>query len=498
MEIRIARNEMRKTSRLSLIAVLAFLLSSCGGYHRPDSETENTPKIFPDYANVTFPVNIAPPNFRVEEKGDAFQVEIGIPAEEDSRMVLQASDSIIRIPESKWKKLLVQAADKDIYFRISIRNEGKWTRYADIQNHISPDSIDAYLAYRLLYPGYEIWSEIGIYQRDLSSYTETAIVENRDFENQCVNCHTFAKNSPETMMMHIRGKQGGTLISRHGNVEKVDPNPGTFSNGATYAAWHPSGKYIAFSNNDVLQNFHTSGTKTIEVSDKSSDLTIYNVEAHRSFTDSLIYGKKFMETFPTWSPDGKTLYFCRAKAWHEEMPWDSIRYDLCRIQFDEQNEDFHDLECIYEASAQGKSVSFPRVSPDGRYLVFVLSDYGNFSIWHPEAELYLLDLQTGSARNLQELNSDHVESFHTWSSTGRWMVFSSKRIDGLWARPYFAHFDTAAGRFSKPFLLPQKDPNFYEGFLFTYNLPELIKEPVKNGKRFLEALEMPKRIATGK
>ena len=290
------------------------------------------------------------------------------------------------------------------------------------------------------------------------------------------------------MMIHVRGKQGGTLICHNGEIEKVDPKPGEYKNGATYPSWHPSGRYLAFSANEIQQFFHSSGQKPIEVSDLAADLMIYDVKNHETFTDSLVYGEQYMETFPTWTPDGVMIYFCRAEGYRQGMSLDSIRYDLYRIHFDEEQAKLHTLECVYEASALHKSVSFPKISPDGKFLMFTQSDYGNFSIWHPESDLYLLNLNTGDVRNIAEVNSDHVDSFHSWSSTGNWFVFSSKRLDGLWARPYFAGFDPETGYFSKPFLLPQKDPEFYDTFTYTYNLPELIKKPVENGDKLLKAI----------
>ena len=211
---------------------------------------------------------------------------------------------------------------------------------------------------------------------------------------------------------------------------------------------------------------------------------IYDVRNHCSFTDSLVYGDMHLETFPAWAPDGKYLYFCRMQNHRATMPPDSIRYDLYRISFDEESERLGVPELVFNASEQQKSVSFPNVSPDGKYLMFTLSDYGNFSIWHPESDLYLLNLATGETRNIKEVNSQHVESYHTWSSNGRWFVFSSKRMDGYWARPYFASFNPETGEVGKPFLLPQEDPFFYDNYTNTYNRPELINAPVKDGKKF--------------
>ena len=473
-----------------LYYTLIIFLSGCTQYHQAESMSDLLPLIYPDYTDVTFPINIAPPNFRIQEEGEAFQTELGC-GEENYDILIQDDEPIVRIPESEWKVLLEKAAGKKIYVRITIKQHGKWVRYSDIQDSISVHAIDPFLAYRLLYPGYELWNEMGIYQRDLTTYEQTPIAENRNFGKQCINCHTFNRNSPDTMMVHVRGKQGGTLISLNGEMEKVDPKPEEYRHGATYPAWHPSGRYIAFSANEIQQFFHSSGQKPIEVSDLAADLMIYDVQTHETFTDSLVYGEQYMETFPTWSPDGKQIYFCRAEGYRQGMSLDSIRYDLYRIHFDAEHSKLHTLECVYKASALRKTVSFPRISPDGRFLLFTQSDYGNFSIWHPESDLYLLNLATGNIRNIAEINSDNVDSFHTWSSTGRWLVFSSKRLDGLWARPFFAHFDPETGHFSKPFLLPQKEPDFYDTFTYTYNLPELIKAPVKTGKKLLETIEEP-------
>ncbi len=473
-----------------IACMLFFYMYGCTSYHHSDKRLQTTPAIYPDYSAVTFPPNIAPPNFIIREEADAYQTEIGI-KDEPGEILIHHTEPLVRISEKKWRTLMKKAAGKEIYFRISLDKNNEWTEYAAIENKISIHPIDPYLVYRLLYPGYELWNEMGIYQRNLTNYKQTPVAENREFGKQCINCHTFHQNSPDKMMMHVRGKQGGTLIYREGQVKKVNPNLPGNKYGATYPAWHPSGRYIAFSANEIQQFFHASGQKPIEVADLGADLVIYDVEKHQTYTDSLVCGNQYMETFPTWSPDGKTLYFCRAQGYRQGMPLDSLRYDLCRVQFDAENPKLHTLECVYQASASGHSVSFPRISPNGEWLMFTQSDYGNFSIWHPESDLYLLNLTNGKVRNINEVNSENVESFHTWSSTGHWFVFSSKRLDGLWARPYFAAFDPETGEAGKPFLLPQKDPRFYDTFTYTFNLPELIKAPIKNGREFVKTIVQP-------
>jgi Tol biopolymer transport system component len=137
-------------------------------------------------------------------------------------------------------------------------------------------------------------------------------------------------------------------------------------------------------------------------------------------------------------------------------------------------------QIIFNAAAEGKSVSFPRVSPDGKSLVFTYHNYGVFSIWHKDADLYSINLKDLSVKKMENLNSDFTESYHSWSANGKWLIFSSKRDDGLTARPYISFVDEN-GITRKPFVLPQEDPGFYNIFDKTFNIPEFAKTEVSFG-----------------
>jgi hypothetical protein len=111
--------------------------------------------------------------------------------------------------------------------------------------------------------------------------------------------------------------------------------------------------------------------------------------------------------------------------------------------------------------------------------VFTLSPYGNFSIWHKEADLYSIDLNDGTIACMDALNSEDVESYHSWSGNSRWLVVSSRRDDGLYTRPYIAYVDEN-GMAHKPFLLPQKNPKeFYDSQMYAYNIPEFVNGKVQ-------------------
>ncbi|MBD5324205.1 MAG: cytochrome C biosynthesis protein [Bacteroides sp.] len=474
--------------RLFIIPLLSALLWSCGGKPSDASISDKQPTLRPDYAGVTLPRDIAAPAFVIADTASRYFTEIGRCGELPAMTFSSASGEVVP-PLGKWHSLLDEAAGDSIYIRVTLTDaHGRSEQLRDVVCGVSADSIDSWLVYRLLYPGYELWREMGIYQRNLNDYTQEAVIDNKEIDLQCVNCHNFAGGAPETMMIHVRGAKGGTLLRRDGKTVKVDPKCAALENGATYPAWHPSGRFIAFSANEIRQFFHTSGTKAIEVSDLMADMTLYDVEANKSEAVAGLEGEEWMETFPTWSPDGSRLYFCRAKGYREGTPLDSIRYDLCSIGFDPATSTFTTPEVVYPAAERGESVSFPRVDPTGRWLLFTLSSYGNFSIWHPESNLILLDLTDGTIREVTEINSNDVDSYHSWAPNGRWVVFSSKRMDGLWARPFIASFDPSTGRFGRPFPVPQDEPRFYDDFMKTFNVPELIARPITETAEFVETV----------
>lgn len=90
-----------------------------------------------------------------------------------------------------------------------------------------------------------------------------------------------------------------------------------------------------------------------------------------------------------------------------------------------------------------------------------------------------MDLKNdGEAKPVDALNSNNTESYHSWSSNGRWVVFSSRRNDGVFTRPFIGHVD-ANGVASKPFELPSENPDYHRQMLKSYNVPELMLGPVK-------------------
>ena len=193
-----------------------------------------------------------------------------------------------------------------------------------------------------------------------------------------------------------------------------------------------------------------------------------------------------MESFPAWAPSGDKLYFGSAHfvyldtAAHEtEMihRFDEVQYNIYCKKFDKNTHTFGETELVYDAAANGQSATFPRISPDGKYLLVGIGPFGCFHVWHPDADLYMMDLKTKHMRKLENVNSNRAESYHSWSSNSRWIMFISRRDDNNYSRLFFAYIDKN-GKAHKAFELPQRDPNFYTYFMRSYNVPEFMTEPV--------------------
>ncbi|HSL87090.1 MAG TPA: hypothetical protein VK861_09165 [Bacteroidales bacterium] len=449
-----------------------ILLIPAGCSTRPDNNAINAGKqasLDPDYTEITIPPNIAPLNFNIHEEGKAYYVEFS--GAKGKSFAIASGKGKIRIPEKKWRKILEDNTGGEITLIICIlSNHGQWEKYDPVKWYIAKEPVDPYLSYRLLYPGYESWSELSIRQRDLSGFSERPVIENRVAEDNCINCHAYNNGRSDDFMFHMRGSVGGTYFYTEGRLIRTNLKTDEMQNGAVYPRWHPSGRFVSFSSNKIVQRFHSADNKKVEVSDLESSLVMYDIEENKMMNIELPDMHKYMDTYPEWSPDGTFLYFCRAGQIGEEYDYREIRYDLFRVPFDIETRTVGEPEMVFNASAMKKSVAFPRISPDGRYIVLTLADYGCFPIWHREADLWSVNLETFEASRL-ELNSDNVDSYHSWSANGRWLVFSSKRGDGLTARPYISYIDEN-GKASRPFVVPQKDPDFYNRFLKSYNIPE--------------------------
>lgn len=484
--------------RQILLALTALLLTAaCTPTPHDVSEVNEWPAITPDYVGVTIPAGIAPLNFGV--RGDDVEaLDVVVRGGKGGELHVAGSDACFALEE--WHELTRQNAGDSLMVAVTVCRDGKWVRYREFPIYVSTDSLGEWgLTYRLIPPGYETYGAMGIYERDLSNFEQKAIIDNRDIEMGCVNCHTPDRTHPDRFTFHVRGDHGTTLLGHDGKLDVLEPRNEQLGGGMVYPFWHPSGRYVAYSTNQTHQLFHQVRGKRVEVYDDKSDLIILNAESGELLRDSRVATAEYQENFPTFSPDGRWLYFCRSECvdsvWRD---YGRIRYDICRVAFDAEAFSLSgDVEVVVAASSEGKSANQPRLSYDGRHLLYTLCDYGCFPIWHREADLWMKNLEDGEERPLVAANSADAESFHNWSVNSRWIVFTSRRDDGLYTQLYLAHV-AADGTVAKAFRLPQRHPLEYDAeTIYSFNTPDFASRPMSaDRQRIREAILSTQRKAT--
>jgi hypothetical protein len=492
---------MKKT--IYMMAMMLVVLTACHNATVPETFTrvDKAPKIYPDYTDVTVPVNIAPLTF--EWDGNCDEIVARLRA---GNVEVVSGGNAVQPSMDEWHELTAQAAGQAISVEVYARNGDEWKGYRPFSIYVSKDSIDPYLSYRLISPSYVAYEELTLNQRCLENYDEEVMVDNMlcgtEIDGQCVNCHNYQQWNPQRMQFHARQGHGGTVISYDGKLRKINMRHDSILSAGVYPTWHPWLPLIVYSTNRTSQSFHTRNLNKIEVFDDGSDLIAYDVEKNE--VTNIENDSTEFEVFPYWAPDGKTVYYCSAHFEYLDTIEHSvevirrakeIKYNIYKKSFDPETYTFGPRELVFAADSLGKSATLPRISPDGRYLMFTLGNYGVFHIWHHEADLWIMDLsrcevqgtrcevrgtryENSAARNMKEINSNDTESYHSWSSNGRWVVFSSRRGDGGYTRPFIAHIDTN-GHGSKPFELPQADPDYHRQFMKSYNIPEFMKGRVE-------------------
>jgi hypothetical protein len=481
----------RLRSRFVLIILfggVAFIVGLWSAVRSPKQiekfvEVEIEPAIDPDYSDIVIPPNIAPINFKILEKGRQYFVRIHTDGDKAINIFSKTGEVCISLRQ--WRALLESNKGNKISFDIYVQDARHgWRKYRSISNTIAQEDIDGYVVYRLMKPIYNWWKGIGIYQRNLAAYDESLVMHGRSFGEGCLNCHSFVGNEPDTMTIGLRSATYGssTLLARNGTVNKIGSKWG-------YTSWHPGGTFAVYSINKVRQFFHTGRMEVRDVVDLDSALVCYSVEDSKAVCPPQLSDKNRLESYPAWSPDGKFLYYCSAPVlWKDRntVPpenYDKLKYDLCRLSFDVNSNSWGKVETVLSAEETGLSILLPRISPDGRFLLFCMCDYGCFPVYQPSSDLYIMDLSTGKYERLA-INSKYSESWHSWSSNGRWIAFSSKRRGGLFTRTYISYIDDN-GKAHKPFVLPQREPAYYDSMLKTYSVPELITSRIKTRKSLL-------------
>ena len=222
--------------KLAAIVFTCALFVACNQQLPSDfTQSDKMPHVYPDYVEVTVPVNIAPLTFEMYDPSEEMAVRYSFGDEEIICRGDKAQPDI-----DDWKQLTAAAKGKAIQVETYACNDGQWTRFKPFNIFVSPDSIDPYISYRLIHPSYTLYEELTINQRSLENYDESVIYDNmlctEGGKGQCINCHNYQRYNPDRMQFHARHNMGGTVIAYDGMIRKINMRNDSILSAGVYPA----------------------------------------------------------------------------------------------------------------------------------------------------------------------------------------------------------------------------------------------------------------------
>jgi hypothetical protein len=287
----------------------------------------------------------------------------------------------------------------------------------------------------------------------------------------CANCHSFSRDGT-TMGMDLDGLQ-----NNKGRYFLAQVKPETVVHKEDVIQWSsPKGKLngnirVGFMSQVSPDGRHVVTTIDPSETASSSPTSNYYVTNFKDYRFLQVFyptrgilawyaretgvlqplpgadDPRFVQMGGVWSPDGKYIVFARAPA-KEPYPEglapakfandpneNPIQYSLYRVPFNGGKGGAPEL--LVDSSRNGMSNTFPKVSPDGRWIVFVQARNG--MLMRPDSQLYIVPAGGGEPRRMR-CNTTLMNSWHSFSPNGRWLVFSSKSRSP-YTQMYLTHID---------------------------------------------------------
>jgi len=437
--------------------------------------------------SALFPPNLCEPCVEWDDPvNNLWQVVVGL-GQGPGRWTFVCRDRHWRFPRRVWRTVRKEAVHRDAWVQVKgVQRQSNGLRTGPIQAservrfRVSRDPADHCIVYRLVMPPFSRFKTPDTFVRDIRSFKTRVFLRSRN--KYCFNCHTFSSKQGTRGRLGIQARFVAPdpcdlpvyfgvydISARRGWKVRL---PFTIQM-TTFMAWSPDGTKLATSANQKIATLSPIIHETQMAGGGTSDIAVYDLDRN---TACLLPGASDpdrLEVFPRWTPDGELIVFCSARSGsHPGL----VRYDLSVVPFNGGKGGNSAL--IPGASRNGKSNYFPRFSPDGKWLSFCQANNGDLirsssDIWLAPGNL------KGTAHRLA-CNVDYAaDSWHSWSSNSRWLVFASKRDDGVYARLYLTHIDDR-GRASPAVRLPLKEQP-----VKCFNIPEFVAEDPKVAERAL-------------
>lgn len=470
---------LRLTFAATFIGAMLLLVGGC---------TENDPTAEPlgkqlkaqEFDNLAieypldgamFPLEIAPSTFLwkdVSGKTKSWTVKIGH-AGATPIIEIQVSEQKWKPDSETWTKIKTAALENPVSVTVSGTVSGKTVSEKTVSILASSDPVDAPIFFREVplpfdyankYPE-KIRYRLG---HVAESPEPKVLLENLPL---CGNCHSFSKDgSVMGMDVDYANDKGSYVLTQ---LEKqTDLTPDKI---ITWSDFRREDKKLTFG---LLSSVSPDGRHAVStVKDRSifvglpenlaySQLffPITGIIASYDRQTEIFKSVKgaddpeYVQSNPTWSPDGNTLFFVRSRAHHLKntehltgaiIPKEAaaeflqhnkkFKYDIYKVPFN--GGEGGEPVPIKGASDNGMSNYFPKITPDGKWLVFTQAE--SFMLLQPDSKLYIVPAEGGEAR-LMNANMATMNSWHSFSPNGRWMVFSSK-ARGPYTQLWLTHLD---------------------------------------------------------
>ena len=395
-----------------------------------------------------------------------------------------------RIPEEAWAAIREYGVDRDVSIQVlGVQRTGPQELVHEsrvVRLRVSTDPADSYIVYRLVRPPFSGRNTPDTFARHIGSMETRPFLLSRG--RYCFNCHMFSSKSGRDGMLSIQSRyldEGEVPLRTYFGIYDIRRQQGRKIRlpfdvqMTTFTAWSPDGTKLAISADQRVSAVSPIVFETQNVVMPTSDIAVYDVAANQI---SLLPGASEpdrLAVYPRWTPDGTAIVFSdAAKPGYGQR----VKFDLRIVPFG--NGQGGEPQDIPGASGNDKSNYFPRFSPNGKWLSFCQCNYGSLIKSSSDVCLMSADLK-GPARVLESNVPRAADSWHSWSSNSRWLVFASKRDDGIYARLYFTHIDDA-GRASPAVRLPLERPP-----LASFNIPELVADwPLIAERDLFEAIRV--------
>lgn len=389
--------------------------------------------------------------------------------------------------DSLWKRTVASSVEKSAslaIFGFSVDNPNQFLSQATVHFQVSRDPVGAPIIYRHmpLEFGLSAIARTTLRSRDVSQPQARVLLSR---PKTCMSCHSFSADASKfgIDLDSLTGDKGGYLVTKVSKTTAVksddimtwnsyEKQPRETPTLGLFSRLSPDGRYALSTVKDLTYNRRFTSEDFVQAFyPVRGILAVYDTRTKKISPLAGADDEKFVQTNGVWSPDGKTIVFCRATA--RDIPQGApepqysgdpaelqIQYDLYKIPFNDGRGG--KAEPLIGASSNGKSNSFPKFTPDGKWIIFVEAQNGY--LMRRDSKLFIVPAVGGPARELQS-NLALMNSWHSISPNGRWMVFSSKGF-GLYTQFMLTHLD-ADGNATPPVLIPNTTAAH-----FAANIPE--------------------------